>query len=667
MMSRGSQIGSELNSIVRNKKVVIPVIAVMLIPLLYSALFLGAFWDPYVKLDKIPVAIVNEDVGVEYNGEQMTIGDEFVDQLKESGDFNYEFVSKQEAVTGLKDNYYYIMIEIPQKFSEQAVSLVGDHPEQAELIYTPNEGYNFLAGQIGGTATAQMTTLLNQQISKTYVSSIYDQIGEALEGIQAASEGAHQIADGTDSAKTGATKLLDGQQTLADGLIELQTGAAQLNTAGTQLSGGLATLQTGGTNLNNGLSQLAEGAKDLDGGISQLSKQYASLDTGLNNISEGTTSLKQGAMQLQAGLQQLASQNSELAASESFQQLIAGSEQLVNGLLAQESGESQLITGSSQVVNGLSSLSSGSNQLVTKFTDAKQGANQLVAGITSASEGSSELAKGLQSLKGSSDKFVSGSKELVAGNKELVEGLTTLDEGANELATKLGDANGESLNLTLTEQMKEQFVEPVVLTTSSYSDVPNYGTGFAPYFISLGLYVGCMLLTVVYSMREPSLKPHSGRSWYAGKTAVVGLIAILQAIILGLSILPILNLEVMNLGAFFLFTIITSLTYMMLIQLLCVTMDNVGRFIAIVLLILQLTSSAGTFPIELVPNWLQAINPFLPMTYTVTGFKQAISSGDMGLFWSSVWPLLALMISCSLLSYIYMKVSFKKKFQTITE
>lgn len=666
-MSRSSQIGSELNSIVRNKKIVIPVIAVMLIPLLYSALFLGAFWDPYAKLDKIPVAIVNEDVGAEYNGEQMTIGNEFVDQLKESGDFNYEFVSKQEAEAGLKDNYYYITIEIPEKFSEQAISLVGDNPQQAELIYTPNEGYNFLAGQIGGTAAAQMTTLLNQQISKTYVTAIYEQIGEALEGIEAASNGAHQIADGTDSAKEGATKLLAGQQTLADGLIELQSGATKLNTAGTQLSSGLGTLQTGGNNLSSGISQLTEGATTLNGGISQLAKQYATLDTGLNDISEGTTSLKQGALQLQAGLQQLASQNSDLAANASFQQLLAGSEQLVNGLLAQEKGENQLIAGSTQVVNGLSSLSTGSSQLATKLTEAKQGASQLATGITSAKEGSSQLATGLQSLKGSSDKFVSGSKELVAGNKELVEGLTTLDEGANELATKLGDANGESLNLTLTEQMKDQFVEPVVLTTSSYSSVPNYGTGFAPYFISLGLYVGCMLLTVVYSMREPSLKPQNGRSWYAGKTAVVGLIAVLQALILGASILPILDLKVVNVGAFFLFAIITSLTYMMLIQLLCVTMDNVGRFIAIVLLILQLTSSAGTFPIELVPDWLQAINPFLPMTYTVTGFKQAISSGDMDMFWSSVWPLLALMIACSVLSYIYMNISFKKKFQSITE
>lgn len=664
-MSGRKQIGSELNSIVRNKKILIPVIAIMIIPLLYSALFLGAFWDPYANLDKIPVAIVNEDAGVEYDGKQISIGNEFVNQLKDSKDFGYEFVSKDEALAGIEDNVYYMMIEIPTQFSEQAVSLVGDNPQKAELIYTPNEAYNFLASQIGGTAVEKMTTLLNQQITETYVTSIYDKIGDALQGIEAASEGAHKIADGSSAAKSGATDLLKGQHTLADGLVELQSGTDQLNTAGKQLTSGLSTLQAGGTKLDSGMSQLSEGAKSLNTGLSQLTKSYQGLDTGLNSLSDGTTSLKQGALQLQAGLQQLASQSSELADNASFQQLLAGSEQLVNGLLAQEEGQNQLLTGSKQVITGLDSLSTGSDQFVTKFAEAQQGVSQLSSGITTAAQGSTKLSAGLESLQSSSSKFVAGSNELIAGNEKLVQGLTELEAGSNELATKLGSANGEALNLTLTEDMKDQFVEPVELTTAAYAPVPNYGTGFAPYFISLGLYVGCMLLTIVFSMREPALRPTSGASWYAGKTFTVALYAILQAIILDVAILLILDLDVVNLGAFFLLSIITSLTFMMLIQFLCATLADIGRYIAIVLLILQLTSSAGTFPLELVPNWLQAINPFLPMTYSVLGFKQAISSGDMSLFWNGTWPLLIIMVLGSVFTYIYMNVSFKKKFQTI--
>lgn len=662
-MSRRKQVGSELNSIVRNKFVLIPVIAVMLVPLLYSALFLGAFWDPYAKLDKVPVAIINEDVGAELNGERLAIGDEFVDQLKESNNFKFYFVTREQADNGLEKNDYYIVIEIPERFSEQAISLVGDEPEQAELIYTPNEGYNFLAGQIGGTAVEKMTALLNKQITETYVTTVYDKLGEALEGIEAASDGAHQIADGATAANEGASKLYNGQQTLSDGLIQLQTGAKQLNTAGNQLATGLDQLQAGGSKLGSGMTQLTEGAQTIHSGLASLGQNYNSIDNGLTQLSDGTTALKEGALQLQAGLAQLAEQNSELASSASFQQLLAGSEQLVNGLLTQEQAESQLVSGSTQVKNGIGSLETGASQFVTKFAEANEGVNQLTTGLASAADGSHKLSSGLAGLETSSNQFVKGSSELLAGNKELVNGLTKLEDGSTELANELGSANGEALNLTLTDQMKEQFAEPVTITTVTHDEVPNYGTGFAPYFISLGLYVGCMLLTIVYSMREPALKPNSGASWYTGKTATAVIIAILQAIVLAGSIIVILDLEIANMGAFFLLAVITSLTFMMLIQLLSVSLDNVGRYIAVVLLILQLTSSAGTFPLELVPSWLQAVNPFLPMTYSVLGFKQAISSGDMSIFWTNTWPLLIMMVVCSVITYIYMTVSFKKKFQ----
>lgn len=659
-MSKRNQIGAEISSIVRNPKVVVPVIAIMLVPLLYSVLFLGAFWDPYARLDKVPVAIVNEDKGAQFEGETLSIGDGFVDKLKENDHFSWTFVSREEALKGMEENRYYMMLEIPEQFSEQAVSLTSDTPHQAQLVYTPNEAYNFLAAQIGDTAVKELASLLNQQITETYVSAIYDKIGGAVEGLEAASEGAVQLADGATDARSGATQLVEGQQTLGEGLGKLQAGANTLNTAGEQLYAGLSELKGGSSSLNSGLQQIGEASETVSSGASQLSNQYASLDAGLLQSSEGTTSLKQGAMQLQAGLQQLAQQNEQLAASEAFKQLVAGSDALVQGLLDKEHGEAELLTGSKAVAGGLEGLATGTKQLASAVKDAEQGAGKLTNGVESAAAGADQLSQGLAQLPDSVLQLVEGNLKLENGAKELSEGLAQLEDGASELAEGLGGADGEALNLSLTENMKQQFAKPVEVEKDAYTVVPNYGTGFAPYFISLGLYVGCMLLTIVYSMREPALKPKNGASWYAGKTFTVLLISVLQALILGGAALALLDLEVANLAAYFGFIVLTSVTFMMLVQLLVVTLADAGRFVAIVLLILQLTSSAGTFPLELVPNWLQAVNPFLPMTYSVLGFKQAISSNNMSIYWENVWVLLAFALVCSVLTFLYMTISYRR-------
>lgn len=666
-MSRKTQFGSEISNIVRNPKVIIPVIAVMLVPLLYSALFLGAFWDPYAGLEKVPVAIVNEDEGATFNDEEMKIGDEFVAKLKESDDFDWSFISKEEALKGIENNDYYLMLEIPAQFSKQAVSLVGDNPQQAELIYTPNEGYNFLASQIGNTAINELSSRLNQQITETYVSSIYDKLGELLDGLTAASDGALKIANGAGDAVDGTEQLIAGQGTLGEGLDKLQVGTTKLNSGAKELSSGLTTLNTGSQSLASGVEKLKTGGQTLNQGLTQLDTQYQSLHQGLTQSAQGTTSLKQGAEQIQAALKQMASTQPQLAASDSFKQLLAGSDALVQGLASKEEGEAKLVAGSQAVTAGMSQLSTGAATLSQGLEDANEGAQKLAVGAQSADKGAKTLSEGINTLDQSAPQLISGNTKLQEGQKELLNGLVQLEDGATELSNKLGSVNGESLNLTLTEQMKEQFAKPVTVEKNPYNVVPNYGTGFAPYFISLGLYVGCMLLTIVYSMREPAQLPRSGASWYAGKTLITLLISIVQSIILGIAVPMILGLDVLHMGAYFLLMGVTSVAFMMLIQLLCVVLDNVGRFIAIVLLILQLTSSAGTFPIELVPNWLQFINPLLPMTYSVAGLKQAISSESMGLYWDNVIILIGYAVICSLLTFLYMKFSFSRQKFNVTD
>src|SRR5699024_5836238 len=156
---------------------------------------------------------------------------------------------------------------------------------------------------------------------------------------------------------------------------------------------------------------------------------------------------------------------------------------------------------------------------------------------------------------------------------------------------------------------------PVEVGNEQINDVPNYGTGFAPYFLSLGLFVGALLLSIVYPLREPAGIPSSGFNWFLGKFVVLFSIGIIQALIASAILILGLGIEVQSVPFFILYAILTSLVFITLIQFLVTCFDDPGRFIAIILLIMQLTTSAGTFPLELIPNILQPLILILLLIY----------------------------------------------------
>jgi putative membrane protein len=630
------QFGREISAILRNKKVFIPVIAVIMVPVMYSAMFLGAFWDPYAKMDQLPVAVVNNDTGTEFQGKSLHIGDDFVDKLKENRKFDWAFISKEEALQGMKDNKYYMTIEIPEHFSQDATTLTSDQPQPAKLVFLPNESFNFLAAQIGNTAVEQMRGMLNKEVTQTYAKTVFEKLEDAADGIVKAGDGAGQIADGTAKAKDGAQLLEQNLAKLTEGATALQDGAGKLDAAGTALADGSSELKTGAGKLAGGLTQLENAGATLAEGSASADAGAKKLAAGLAASSQGAAELKAGADGLAAGLGQLAAANPTLAESPEFQGLLAASQRLAGGLEKSAAGQQQLAAGAESLEQGVGKLAAGSVQLKEGLNGAKSGAQTLEAGLGKLSSGASELSGGLSKLKSSTAALNDGSSKLKAGAGELSGGLLTLDDGAQELSTKLNDASTATSGLAFNDDKASMFAEPIQLQVEPVTTVSNYGTGFAPYFLSLGLYVGALLITIVYTIKEPAIRPANGWSWFWSKALTLVLIGALQALVADAALLFILKLEVQNVPLFILFSIATSITYMMIVQFFVTTMGNVGRFAAIILLILQLTTSAGTFPLELIPGWMQHITPWLPMTYTVAGLKDVISSGEISRMWSDM-------------------------------
>lgn len=347
-----SLMAKEWKALVSNKKVLIPVLAVLFIPLMYAGMFLWAFWDPYEQLDQLPVAVVNEDTGADYDGTELQIGSELVDNLKANPKFKWKFVSKDEAVRGLENEQYYMMIEIPENFSENATTLMDEDPQSLELKYVPNEGFNFLSGQIGGTAVAQIKEEVSNTITKTYAESIFENIDKLADGLGDASDGAGKIDEG---------------------VVDLKGGSAELKEKLELLAGKSITFKDGLNDASAGAKKLADGAQELDSGLGQL-------QDGSGKLYSGSVSAEKGAAQLNEGLGTSLSGMKELQSN--VPKLTAGAEGISAGAGELSGGVNRLSDGSTALAAGAGELSTGLDKLSAGNQAAYKGAGELSAGLT---------------------------------------------------------------------------------------------------------------------------------------------------------------------------------------------------------------------------------------------------------------------------------------------
>ncbi|MGG3784882.1 YhgE/Pip domain-containing protein, partial [Heyndrickxia faecalis] len=347
----------------------------------------------------------------------------------------------------------------------------------------------------------------------------------------------------------------------------------------------------------------------------------------------------------------------------SLHQLYAGAAKLNNGIADLNAGEQTYITGlQNQFIPNLQKANDGAAGLQTGAGKLADGSAALAEGTNKLQSGSSQLVNGSFALKNGTGSLVSGIKELNGGSGRLSDGTKQLKNGTAELKNKLGDAAKTASKIQANNKTYNMMADPVSLHTTHYDRVPNYGTGFTPYFLSLGLFIGALILTIVYPLVESAGIPKNGISWFFSKLGVLLIVSILQSVIADLIILSGVGIHVKDVPLFLLFSVLTSFTFMALIQFLVTFLQNPGRFLAIVILILQLTSSAGTFPLEVIPKFIQWFNPLLPMTYSVRGFKAVVSSGEMGVMWQNAGILLIYIAAAEVLTLLYFVIRYRRQY-----
>ena len=690
---------SKLNK--KNALRVSVVVGVIVIPLLYSYFYLGAFWDPYSRLETLPVAVVNNDEGAVINDEERNLGQEICDQLADDGTLKFVFTDEKDATDGTNGDDYYAMITIPENFSADIASAGTTDKKTATITYSPNEKRNYLASQILSRAVLEIEESVRSSVDSEITQQLVDKLNAVPDQMTELQDGLTKLSDGTTQLSDGTTKLSDGASTLADGTSEFYNSFKKYAAGVTSVKEGSNTLNSGITTLDTGITALLAGANQLTTSTENINAIHtgaASLATGAGTFytylvqyttgvdtliaSAGTTSTfltnltTNTAWPTIAGSLTTAAGSGDAAAAATLtylSQASANKAATTASLATLSAASASLKTAAAQIKSGADALNNGTAgladlkaaliQIQAGLQTAKDGSTKLAAGSSTLYAGISDLNTATAKLSAASSTIASGASDLSTGADTLNSGVTDVKDGVDEMKsgvdTSITDMNAD---LPALNGLADYVSDPVDVVTDSVTTVPNYGTAFAPYFLSLSLWVGGLIIFVgIYYDPDNKFRILSRESEHKmARSFIYLLIGFTQAIVLGILLLFGLGLKVANIPLYFLSCCLVSLVFISMIQFFMVYLKDLGKFISMVLLILQLTSCGGTFPMETVPKMFNVLYPFMPMTYSVGLFKNSISGVDTQSTLYNAGILTAILAVFLVLTLVFSAINFKK-------
>ncbi|MBX9425740.1 YhgE/Pip family protein [Streptomyces lateritius] len=667
----------ELKRFGRGKLPRAALVAILLLPLLYGALYLYSFWDPYSRLDKIPVALVNEDRGATTDGKRINAGDDLTQGLLESNTFAWHRVSDDEARRGVEDGTYYLSLTMPADFSSRIASSSGDSPETGALRVRTNDANNYIVGQISRTVFSEVRTAASTKSSRSFLDKIFISFSDIHDATEKAAKGATDLKQGVDKAKKGSKDLADGLTTaktgsgdLAAGLKKLDKGAKDLESGSRKVADGTQSLadKVNGTAdkvrpylANNGRSirdtarLVSDSATAVRHRLDDLVERAPVLRTAAHKADDGLAAIHREECELKPGAdERICGRLKEASVTAGDVATIADD---VHELTKDSKGDiktldARLVTLTKQA----DELAARAPHLDEDVEDAIRKINELNAGAKKVAAGADRLHSGITEAKSGSVSLDTGVGKLKKGAGALDGGLFKLADGSGELAGGLRD--GVERIPDYDEQDRDRRTEvmadPVRLASQSLHKAPNYGTGFAPYFIPLSLWVGAMVAYMI-------IQPLNRRALAAGASAwrialagwfPVAAIGVLQVAAL-MSVLHWgLGLQMARAAGTVGFLTLVTCCFAAIIQWLNARFGAAGRILVLAVLMLQLTSAGGTYPVQTSPGFFNAVHPFLPMTYVVDALRRLITGGGIGPVWQACAVLTAFTVGALALTAV---------------
>ncbi|MER5993111.1 YhgE/Pip domain-containing protein [Streptomyces viridosporus] len=640
-------------------------VALLVLPLLYGALYLWSFWDPYSRLDRIPVALVNDDRGASADGKRITAGDDIAEGLRDSDTFDWREVGADEARRGVEDGTYYLSLTVPADFSRRVASGSGDSPETGALEVRTNDANNYLVGQISRTVFGEVRRAASTKTSRSFLdrifvsfSDIHDETVKAAKGadelkggIGKAEKGSQDLADGLEDARKGSGKLSEGLKDLHRGAGDLEDGARKVADGTRTLAGKVNALDAGlGPFLEDNEGAIGDTARfvagsaaRLRGDLDALEKRAPAAAKDARAASGTVDEVHRTRCEAPAPAEDTAPPDPACPDLERARDATATAATVadeVSALVTDRRDDlEELDTRLGTLEKQARTLADRAPRLSEDLDDAVTRINQLNTGAGKVAAGAKKLAKGLGTAETGALDLDKGVNRLKTGADDLNGGIYRLVDGSGELAGGLhqGAERIPDYDRQDRDRRTEVMADPVRLVTHDLHKAPNYGTGFAPYFIPLSLWVGAM---VAYMLIPPMNRRALAAGASARRVALAGwlpvlAIGVLQTVALMSVLHWALGLQMARAAGTVGFLFLVTACFAAIVQWLNARFGAAGRILVLALLMLQLTSAGGTYPVQTSPGFFNALHPFLPMTHVVEALRRLITGGGLGPVWQA--------------------------------
>ncbi len=655
----------DLKRIFTNYAALIVILALCILPSLYAWFNIKASWDPYGQeaTSQIKIGVINNDKGTEFNGKLINIGDQVVDQLKENDLMGWQFVDEAEGEKALEEGTFYATITIPDNFSQNIISLVTSDVKKGQMIYRVNEKINAIAPKLTSKGATGVQENINQTIVETVsgilfeagkglgleiqetvlpqLSHVYNQLEELISKfddmnslVQTAHNGGIQLKDLIASIQTDLplieTTITSAKTTITSLESFMDTSKSALSDFMPTLKNDLLLIQTIADELNTYVSQIEEAILSGSDKAPELIENLITKVESTQSLVQSFVKVLESFNKFPAGrfdelISQLQGVNGELDKAKDFLQQLHDT--TVNG------GEPNL-TVLNNIKTLLSSVSSTASAIYNRFDSAivpslNNVIDQAYSTATNVLQVLKEAETKLPDVASLLNTAYEGADKGIDAIEYINSKLPEAENKVREVTAKLGDINeSQSLQevLTLLQEAvteRQNFMSsPVDLVEETIFPMHNYGTAMTPFYSVLAQWVGMTLLISMLSVHAKG--EYRPSEEYFGKFLLFATIALVQGLIIALGDLYLLNIYCVNPGLFIVGILFTSITFTFIVYSLVSVFGNVGKVVSIILLVLQVAGSGGTFPIQLTPKFFQIINPFLPFTYAISFARESI-------------------------------------------
>ncbi|MBP2078036.1 YhgE/Pip domain-containing protein [Oceanobacillus polygoni] len=650
----------------------------VLLPSLYAWFNIIASWDPYGQLDRMPVGIVNEDQGATVHDEDILVGDELINTLKEDDSMDWHFTDRQTAMERVEYGDYFAVIIIPEDFSEKLATVISDQPEKANVEYYVNEKINAISPKMTDKGASVIVENVSSQFISTVNGVIFDlfnTIGIELENelpdmerfknyifeMEERLPEIHDVLTGSLADANHATDIIhnaqelipdakriteNGLQTIDDTVAFLNEAENRLNELAPEIQKNLEHAQEVTANINTFIQDIHTADVDftnseqlseqIDAQAAEAIQQIESIEAILQQLEEQSSPEDENSPnqeEIDAALEQLAALKTEL---ENIQR---GSSDLLTFMY--ESNEEM-----THLLDGLKERAATTNESVDTFVkEYKETIEPTVLESVNNAQTTLNEARGIlleiQETIPEIENMLARTNTNLGEGKELLESILSeypyVNSKITELADRIRQIQGETdieeiikLLQNDPEAEKSFFSEPIVLDANKIFPIANYGTGMTPFYTVLAIWVGGLLLISLLSTEVHKPEGFTIREQYFGKLFTFMTIGILQTLIITSGDLLLLQVGAAHPIWLIVFGLFISLVFMVIIYTLVSVFGDIGKATVIVLLVLQIAGSGGTYPVVLLPDFFQMINPFLPFTYAIDLMREAVG----GIVWS---------------------------------